>query len=210
MNKSFLSKKSFHPGKLCNQKKVWEAEQDKIDEERKIEILKRERIEEHERELEERKLAQDNGTKYVEKLNWMYDAPMGSVVEQKPISLTIESCGRKKSSGLDVRDLNKKIGNDPLLKTKQKENSLIQEIMKNPVKVRQIEEKEITKLVRRWNEEKRERSSIQHKIWITSEKGKVGDAIIRKEPILWDWWREMIRNERISIRKEQEARNALK
>ncbi|EDS89811.1 hypothetical protein EHI_068610 [Entamoeba histolytica HM-1:IMSS] len=77
MNKGFLSKKNFHPAKLSNQKKVWEAERRKEEERHQIEVLKKERLEELEREEEAKRNCLLKGEKYVERLNWMYEAPIG-------------------------------------------------------------------------------------------------------------------------------------
>ena len=67
-------KKSWHPHTLKNQERVWKAEQQKAEEDRKMAELQRELKEEREREML-RKTAEDSGAvekKSDAKLDWMY------------------------------------------------------------------------------------------------------------------------------------------
>ncbi|ELP93856.1 hypothetical protein EIN_176830 [Entamoeba invadens IP1] len=202
MNKGFLSKKSFHPGKLSNQKKVWEAEHRHEEELKKIETLKREHAEEVERVEEEKRNAEERGEAYVEKLNWMYDAPMGvdsGVIDE---SQTVQT--QTPTCIIEQREIIKKVEHDPLYLTKRKEEAELTKVLRNTVKLREIEEKEIRRQVARFSHErnKLELEKIKSKIWITSERGKVGEEIIRDNAVLWSWWREQLRDERTSeIRK---------
>ncbi|EDR24463.1 pre-mRNA-splicing factor CWC25, putative [Entamoeba dispar SAW760] len=195
MNKGFLSKKSFHPAKLSNQKKVWEAERRKEEEKHQIEVLKKERLEELEREEEEKKNCLLKGEKYVERLNWMYEAPTG-FEEQPKEEIIRKEDKQEKQNGKE--DCLKKISKDPIAMAKERRKEEIQKIMKNPMKLREIEEKEIKRLINRWDIDKTQRESIQKKIWTTSEKGKVGEEIIRKHDELFKWWREMKREQRMT------------
>eukprot|EP00977_Amphora_coffeiformis_P014633 scaffold4140_cov149-Amphora_coffeaeformis.AAC.3 len=81
----FLSKKSFNPQNLSNQKKVWEREQRQKTEERRI----KEREEQLRRERDDEELRRARGDHV--KLNFMYQAPPGS-----------EATGKKELSPPDV------------------------------------------------------------------------------------------------------------
>ncbi|GAB1221437.1 hypothetical protein ENUP19_0170G0014 [Entamoeba nuttalli] len=195
MNKGFLSKKSFHPAKLSNQKKVWEAERRKEEERHQIEVLKKERLEELEREEEAKRNCLLKGEKYVERLNWMYEAPIGFEEQTKEEIVRKEDKEEKQN---DKEESPKKISRDPIVMAQERRKEEIQKIMKNPMKLREIEEKEIKRLINRWDIDKTQRENIQKKIWITSEKGKVGEEIIRKHDELFKWWREMKREQRMT------------
>jgi hypothetical protein len=68
---AFLSKKSFHTAKLCNQEKVWLAEKQKEAEDAKIRELSRQI--QQEREEEELQRISGNRTKRLDKgIDWMY------------------------------------------------------------------------------------------------------------------------------------------
>lgn len=78
----FLSKKSFNPKNLSNQKTVWEARQSKLADEK----AQRERSQQLQREQEEEELARvRHGTNAGNKtqLNFMYKAPPGIMSEGK-------------------------------------------------------------------------------------------------------------------------------
>lgn len=67
-------KKSWHPSTLKNQERVWKAEQQKAEEDRKMAELQRELKEEREREFLQR-TAEESGAvekKGDAKLDWMY------------------------------------------------------------------------------------------------------------------------------------------
>lgn len=67
-------KKSWHPSTMKNQERVWKAEQQKAEEDRKMAELQRELKEEREREVLKR-TAEESGAiakKGEEKLDWMY------------------------------------------------------------------------------------------------------------------------------------------
>lgn len=67
-------KKSWHPSTMKNQERVWKAEQQKAEEDRKMAELQRELKEEREREVL-RRTAENSGAiskRGEEKLDWMY------------------------------------------------------------------------------------------------------------------------------------------
>ncbi|CAL4176172.1 unnamed protein product, partial [Meganyctiphanes norvegica] len=72
-------KKSWHPSTMKNQERVWKAEQQKAEEDRKVAELQKELREEREREFL-RKTAEDSGAvakKDESKLDWMYKGSIG-------------------------------------------------------------------------------------------------------------------------------------
>ncbi|KAG0724063.1 Pre-mRNA-splicing factor CWC25 [Chionoecetes opilio] len=78
-------KKSWHPSTMKNQERVWKAEQQKAEEDRKMAELQRELKEEREREGLKR-TAQESGAiarKGEEKLDWMYKGPGGHVSREE-------------------------------------------------------------------------------------------------------------------------------
>lgn len=78
-------KKSWHPHTLKNQERVWKAEQQKAEEDRKVAELQREIKEERERELLQR-TAEKSGAiekKGDAKLDWMYKGPGGHVSREE-------------------------------------------------------------------------------------------------------------------------------
>lgn len=68
-------KKSWHPGLLKNQKKVWEAEQEALDERKKIQERQDEIAKE--KELAELRALQfaKTGKKALDRVDWMYESP---------------------------------------------------------------------------------------------------------------------------------------
>ncbi|XP_037779861.1 pre-mRNA-splicing factor CWC25 homolog [Penaeus monodon] len=78
-------KKSWHPSTLKNQERVWKAEQQKAEEDRKMAELQRELKEERARELLQR-TAEESGAvekKGDAKLDWMYKGPGGHVSREE-------------------------------------------------------------------------------------------------------------------------------
>jgi len=78
-------KKSWHPSTMKNQERVWKAEQQKADEDRKVAELQKELREEREREFL-RKTAENSGAiekKDDSKLDWMYKGAGGHVSREE-------------------------------------------------------------------------------------------------------------------------------
>jgi DNA-binding helix-hairpin-helix protein with protein kinase domain len=73
-------KKSWHPGTLKNQEKVWKLKQKLIDEKNKLEQLKKELQEEKDREELER-LRTGKRKKEQDRLEWMYSQGISATSE---------------------------------------------------------------------------------------------------------------------------------
>ena len=81
----FLSKKGFNPQNLSNQKRVWEREQEKKTEDRRV----KERQEQLKRERDDEELARARGDSV--KVNFMYKPPPGLETTKKPAAAVSSS-----------------------------------------------------------------------------------------------------------------------
>eukprot|EP01133_Synstelium_polycarpum_P010230 gene10230-11920_t len=117
MKSSFLSKKSWHVSTMRNREKIWKAEQKDEDERKKIEQLKKERMEEDQIHDLKQMHAQSSGTGKTERLDWMYEGAFG--LQQQLIQRSDEA-GAESSSTTSEHLLGKRI----------EENSMDQEMKK--------------------------------------------------------------------------------
>ncbi|KAK0539901.1 RNA-splicing factor [Tilletia horrida] len=159
-------KKSWHPLLKVNQEKVWKQEKKALDERRKLEELRRER--EQERELQELQRLQEasGGKKRAEKVDWMYATPssgqgpsaneledyllgkksVDKLLQQKDTPVASSSNAPSQASFMAIqnannpRDMASKIRADPLLAIKQQEQAAYQALLKDPVRLRQLQE----------------------------------------------------------------------
>lgn len=162
-------KKSWHPSTMRNMEKVWKAEQKHDLEKKRIAELQREIQQEKARE-DMKKFAEDQGVlekKSDIKLDWMYKGPgtqvdheeylLGKAIDknfeqlqrsQQQSSASISVPGRTDTclpgsifagSGEQV-DIARKLQEDPLLAIRKKEIESRSQILKNPVKLKQIKE----------------------------------------------------------------------
>ncbi|KYQ89977.1 hypothetical protein DLAC_08547 [Tieghemostelium lacteum] len=100
---SFLSKKSWHVTTIKNQKRVWELEQEKEAEQKKVEQWKREKEEQDEiRNL--KNLAQGSKS---ERLDWMYEGGYSSLTKEEKKIETVDDY--LNATGKKLEDLK---GND--------------------------------------------------------------------------------------------------
>ncbi|GLH03269.1 Coiled-coil domain-containing protein 49 [Gryllus bimaculatus] len=162
-------KKSWHPSTMRNMEKVWKAEQKHDQEKKRIAELQREIQEEKARE-DMQKYAEDQGVIEKKsgdvKLDWMYKGPGSSVDHEeyllgKAIDKSFEQLqrsqqqtaisvpGRTDSTCLpgsifagtgEQVDVARKLQEDPLLAIRKKELQTRSEILKNPVKLKQLKE----------------------------------------------------------------------
>ena len=93
---AFLSKKSFHTAKLCNQEKVWIAEKEKEAEDAKIRELSRQI--QQEREEEELQRISGNKTKRLDRgIDWMYQGGQSSGADGGAMTLFEEEQKKKEA-----------------------------------------------------------------------------------------------------------------
>ncbi|KAJ3039004.1 RNA-splicing factor [Rhizophlyctis rosea] len=163
-------KKSWHPGTLRNQEKVWKKEQEAEEERKKLEQLIKEKNEERQmQELTALNEATGKTKKRTEKLDWMYSSgPSGaqSIVDEDREAYLL---GKKRVDKLveqgktvdemsatstftrtnataygltanTARDIQAKVRDDPLFAIKQREQASLKAVLNNPIKMKQLKE----------------------------------------------------------------------
>lgn len=161
-------KKSWHPGLMTNQKRVWEEERKALDERKKTEQVLKERAEERAIQELERLQEAAGGKKRVDRVDWMYGGPGsssaggvgGNVTEEMEGYLLgkrrldgllkkTETEAVKKDSGESgfmalnanansTRDTATKISNDPMLAIKRQEQAAYEAMMNDPTRRRAL------------------------------------------------------------------------
>jgi hypothetical protein len=153
-------KKSWHPLLQKNQERVWQEENKAREERKRIEQKRKEIAEE--RQLQELQRLQESqgGKPRTERLDWMYTAPgtgsqaVGEQLEQyllgkKGVQELIMGDENEKLKKGDtgfiavqnansVSDTRNKVLNDPLLAIKKQEQRKFEELMKNPIMLKQM------------------------------------------------------------------------
>ena len=181
-------KKSWHPLLQKNQERVWQEENRAREERKRIEQKRKEIAEE--RQLQElQRLQESQGGKHrQERLDWMYTAPgsgAGAVGEQmeqyllgkrgvedlikgdenEKLKKGAEQVWGRTGSGTGmgniVVDTKNKILADPLLAIKKQEQRKLEELMSNPIKLKQMK-KELDRMSGK-KEEKKHHKSDRHR-----------------------------------------------
>lgn len=156
-------KKSWHPGLMTNQKKVWEQENNALEERKKIELVMKERAEE--RQILELQQMQEaaGGKKRIDRVDWMYSGPSadgaagpteemeGYLLGKRRLDGLVKrevQVSEKKSTGQDgftalqpvttARDTASKVKNDPMLAIKQQEQAAYEAMMSDPLRRQQL------------------------------------------------------------------------
>ncbi|KAJ7786523.1 Pre-mRNA splicing factor-domain-containing protein [Mycena metata] len=156
-------KKSWHPLLLKNQEQVWLKEKEALEEKKKLDQLRKEKEEERQMQELQRLQEEQTGKKRTEKLEWMYTTPsMGT--SQNPNDLEDYLLGKKRVDKIltadenakvgaahknfiavqnanNARDIAAKIREDPLLAIKQQEQAAYQALMNNPLRLREMQER---------------------------------------------------------------------
>ncbi|KAH9944253.1 Pre-mRNA splicing factor-domain-containing protein [Epithele typhae] len=156
-------KKSWHPLLMKNQERVWLEEKKALEEKKKLDQLRKEKEEERQLQELQRMQEEQTGRKRQEKLDWMYTTPAtGST--QNPNDLEDYLLGKKRVDKILTADENEKIGaahknfiaiqhantlrdtaakirEDPLLAIKQQEQAAYQALMANPLRLREMQER---------------------------------------------------------------------
>lgn len=172
-------KKSWHPLLRKNQERVWLEETKALDEKKKLDQLRKEK--EEERQLQELQQLQEaqTGKKRTEKLEWMYATP-ASGSSANPNDLEDYLLGKKRVDKIltgdehakigashknfiavqnanTARDIASKIREDPLFAIKQQEQAAYEALMKNPLRLREMQERNGIKPKKDKKERKREK-----------------------------------------------------
>jgi len=156
-------KKSWHPLLLKNQERVWIEEKKALEEKKKLDQLRKEKEEERQLQELQRLQEEQTGKKRADKLEWMYSTPAtGS--SQNTNELEDYLLGKKRVDKMltadendkigaahknfiavqnanSARDLAAKIREDPLLAIKQQEQASYQALMSNPLRLREMQER---------------------------------------------------------------------
>ncbi|KAH7886142.1 Pre-mRNA splicing factor-domain-containing protein [Phlebopus sp. FC_14] len=172
-------KKSWHPLLLKNQERVWLEEKKALEEKKKLDQLRKEKEEERQLQELQRLQEEQTGKKRTEKLEWMYSTPAtGS--NQNPNDLEDYLLGKKRVDKILTADENVKLGashknfiavqnantardvaakirEDPLLAIKQQEQAAYQALMSNPLRLREMQERNGIKPKKDKKEKKREK-----------------------------------------------------
>ncbi|KAF9015604.1 Pre-mRNA splicing factor-domain-containing protein [Cyathus striatus] len=172
-------KKSWHPLLLKNQERVWLEEKKALEEKKKLDQLRKEKEEERQLQELQRLQEEQTGKKRTEKLEWMYATPAtGSSANANDLEdyllgkkrvdkiLTADEnakLGAAHKSFIAVqnannaRDIASKIREDPLLAIKQQEQAAYEALMKNPLRLRELQVRNGIKPKKDKKERKREK-----------------------------------------------------
>ncbi|KAG6840912.1 hypothetical protein C0991_003254 [Blastosporella zonata] len=180
-------KKSWHPLLLKNQERVWLEEKKALEEKKKLDQLRKEKEEERQLQELQRLQEEQTGKKRTEKLEWMYATPAtGS--SQNANDLEDYLLGKKRVDKILTADENAKVGaahknfiavqnansardvaskirEDPLLAIKQQEQAALQSLISNPLRLREMQERNGIKPKKNKEEkrrEKEERKRLKH------------------------------------------------
>ncbi|EEB91777.1 hypothetical protein MPER_09811 [Moniliophthora perniciosa FA553] len=180
-------KKSWHPLLLKNQERVWLEEKKALEEKKKLDQLRKEKEEERQLQELQRLQEEQTGKKRTEKLEWMYTTPAtGS--SQNPNDLEDYLLGKKRVDKIltgdenakigashknfiaiqnanSVRDIAAKVREDPLFAIKQQEQASYEALMSNPLRLREMQERNGIKPKKDKKEkkhEKHEKKRLKH------------------------------------------------
>jgi len=172
-------KKSWHPLLLKNQERVWLEEKKALEEKKKLDQLRKEKEEERQLQELQRLQEEQTGKKRTEKLEWMYTTPAtGS--NQNANDLEDYLLGKKRVDKIltaddniklgashksfiavqnanTARDIASKIREDPFFAMKQQEQAAYQALMSNPLRLRELQERNGIKPKKSREERKQEK-----------------------------------------------------
>ncbi|KAJ3156661.1 RNA-splicing factor [Geranomyces michiganensis] len=204
-------KKSWHPGTLRNQEKVWKRERDADEEKKKLDQLLKEKMEERQlMELQALNEATGKAKKRSERLDWMYSAgPGGSkaivdeereayLLGKRRVDRVVESAStveemdagaqfaRANAYGMTantVRDTQNKIREDPMLAIKKREHASLQSVLNNPVELKRLKQSKSGSKAER--KEERKKAKLEKKERREHKKARRGYSEDEKEEV-WE------------------------
>jgi len=178
-------KKSWHPLLLKNQERVWLEEKKALEEKKKLDQLRKEKEEERQLQELQRLQEEQTGKKRQEKLEWMYSTP---ATGSGPSANDLEDylLGKKRVDKILTGDENDKVGaahknfiatqfantardtaakirEDPLLAIKQQEQAAYQALMSNPLRLKQLQEKNGMKVKKDKKEKRKHKDKGKHR-----------------------------------------------
>lgn len=156
-------KKSWHPLLLKNQERVWLEEKKALEEKKKTDQLRKEREEERQVQELQRLQEEKTGKRRTEKLDWLYATPASG---SGPSASEMEEylLGKKRVDKILVADENAKLGaahknfiavqnantardvaskvrEDPLFAIMQQQQSAMQALRDNPLRLKELQER---------------------------------------------------------------------
>ncbi|TEB38967.1 hypothetical protein FA13DRAFT_1808798 [Coprinellus micaceus] len=172
-------KKSWHPLLLKNQERVWLEEKKALEEKKKLDQLRKEKEEERQLQELQRLQEEQTGKKRTDKLEWMYSTP-ASGSAANPNDLEDYLLGKKRVDKIltadehaklgashknfiavqnanNARDIAAKIREDPLLAIKKQEQAALQALANNPLRLRELQERNGIKPKKAKRDRKREK-----------------------------------------------------
>lgn len=172
-------KKSWHPLLLKNQERVWLEEKRALEEKKKLDQLRKEKEEERQLQELQRLQEEQTGKKRTEKLEWMYATP-ATGTSTNTNDLEDYLLGKKRVDKILIgdehaklgashksfiatqnantpRDVAAKVREDPLLAIKQQEQAAYQALMSNPLRLRELQERNGIKPKKDKQERKKEK-----------------------------------------------------
>ncbi|KAG1795796.1 Pre-mRNA splicing factor-domain-containing protein [Suillus plorans] len=190
-------KKSWHPLLLKNQERVWLEEKKALEEKKKLDQLRKEKEEERQLQELQRLQEEQTGKRKTEKLEWMYATP-ATGINQNANDLEDYLLGKKRVDKIltadenaqlgashknfiaiqnanNVRDIAAKIREDPLLAIKQQEQAAYQALMSNPLRLREMQERNGIKPKKDKKEKKREKKEKKERLDRSRSRSPVGE-----------------------------------
>ncbi|KAI0257170.1 Pre-mRNA splicing factor-domain-containing protein, partial [Lactifluus subvellereus] len=178
-------KKSWHPLLMKNQERVWLEEKKALEEKKKLDQLRKEKEEERQLQELQRLQEEQTGKKRTEKLEWMYATPAAGS-SQNPNDLEDYLLGKKRVDKIliggenekigashknfiavqkanTVRDIAAKVREDPLLAIKQQEAAAYEALMNNPLRLREMQERNGIKPSKKEKKEKKRERKEQRR-----------------------------------------------
>jgi len=172
-------KKSWHPLLLKNQERVWIEEKKALEEKKKLDQLRKEKEEERQLQELQRLQEEQTGKKRADKLEWMYSTP-ATGTSQNANEVEDYLLGKRRVDKMLTADENDKIGaahknfiaiqnansardiaskirEDPLLAIKQQEQAAYQALISNPLRLREMQERNGIKPKKNKKEKKRDK-----------------------------------------------------
>mmetsp|Transcript_16946 Transcript_16946/g.16297 ORF Transcript_16946/g.16297 Transcript_16946/m.16297 type:complete len:183 (+) Transcript_16946:228-776(+) len=162
MSLAFLAKKSWHTTNIRNVERVWQAEEKAEDEKKKVVELMKQIAEERQiNELRQMQVTAGHVIKVVDNtLDWMYEGPAAEKVKDKAaedylLGKTYQAKEEKTSDLHEIKetkaagstflhkttnknDIFTRLHEDPMLMIKQNEKKMLEQVLKNPLKMERI------------------------------------------------------------------------
>ncbi|KAI0052532.1 hypothetical protein FA95DRAFT_1330628 [Auriscalpium vulgare] len=178
-------KKSWHPLLMKNQERVWLEEKKALEEKKKLDQLRKEKEEERQLQELQRLQEEQTGKKKSEKLEWMYSTPAtGStqntndledyLLGKKRVDKILKGDENEKvgaahknfiavQNANNIRDVAAKVREDPLFAIKQQEAAAYEALMSNPLRLREMQERNGMKPKKDKKDKKREKKEKKEK-----------------------------------------------